>query len=34
MLGDSTQTEITRLQQREDQTKARYEAAKPAGGGY
>ncbi len=32
MLGDSTQTEITRLQQREDQTKARYEAAKPAGG--
>lgn len=32
MLGDSTQTEITRLQQREDQAKARYEAAKPAGG--
>lgn len=28
MLGDSTQTEITRLQQREDAARARYEAAK------
>lgn len=32
MLGDSTQTEITRLQHREDQSKTRYEAAKSAGG--
>ena len=32
MLGDSTQTEITRLQQREDQAKARYESAKAGGG--
>ena len=32
MLGDSTQTEITRLQQREDQSKGRYESSKAAGG--
>lgn len=32
MLGDSTQTEITRLQQREDQTRSRYESAKATGG--
>ena len=32
MLGDSTQTEITRLQQREDQAKSRYDGAKAAGG--
>lgn len=32
MLGDSTQTEITRLQQREDAAKTRFESAKPAGG--
>ena len=32
MLDDSTQTEITRLQQREDVARSRYESAKPAGG--
>ena len=32
MLGDSTQTEITRLQHREDLAKTRYESAKAAGG--
>ena len=32
MLGDSTQIEITRLQQREDQAKGRYDGAKAAGG--
>ena len=32
VLGDSTQTEITRLQQREDAARSRYEAAKAAGG--
>lgn len=32
MLGDSTQTEVTRLQQREDQARSRYEAAKGQGG--
>jgi two-component system sensor histidine kinase DegS len=32
MLGDSTQTEITRLQQREDQAKTRYDSAKKSGG--
>lgn len=32
MLGDSTQTEITRLQQREDAARSRFESAKPAGG--
>ncbi len=32
MLGDSTQTEITRMQQREDAARSRFDSAKPAGG--